>query len=306
MAIDSDLLIDRRRLKRHLTLWRLLAILAAVALVGVALGRSGAFESGRHVAVLWIKGLIVADPWREKALYDLADDRSAAALIVRIDSPGGTTTASESLYRALRAVGEEKPVIAVMEGVAASGGYMAALAADRVIARNSTITGSIGVILEATNLVGLMEMLGIENEAIRSGPLKAQPNPLERLTPEAREMTQRLIDDVHGMFLKMVAERRGLDPTTVAGLADGRVFSGAMAQANGLIDALGGSREAREWLAETYGIGADLPEREVEIARPDQWLTRLVSRLFGKSYLSERLRLDGLVSVWHPLEIITD
>jgi protease-4 len=300
MSIDNDALIDRRRLKRRIALWRVLAIVALVAAVAAGAGQFGLFDAGRHVATLWIDGFIFNDVYRTEAIYELTDDSDVAALIVHIDSPGGGTYASESLYRALRAVGEHKPVVAVMEGVAASGGYMTAIAADHILARDSTITGSIGVIMEATNFVGLMEMIGVETEAIRSGPLKARPNPFERMTAEARAVTQDLIDEVHDMFVGMVAERRALDPDRTRLLADGRIYTGGLARANGLVDAIGGKREARAWLEDEHGIARSLPERDVEIDRPDRILNRLFLAVFGKPYLSERLTLDGLVSVWHP------
>jgi protease-4 len=177
---------------------------------------------------------------------------------------------------------------------------MAALAADYIVARESTVTGSIGVILEATNFVGLMEMLGIESEAIKSGPLKAEPSPLSRLTPEAREVTKAVVDDVHEMFVGMVAERRAMSLADARRLADGRVYTGAMAVDNGLIDGLGGEDEALAWMGETHGIDTDLPLRDVEIDYPQELLDRLISTALGKSHLTERLRLDGLVSLWHP------
>ena len=291
--------IDRRRLKRHVAFWRSTTIVAIVMMSVVVIGKANLI-GGRHVALLEIEGLILSTSQREQMLYDLIESDDAVALVVSIDSPGGETAASESVYQALRAIGEVKPVVVVMGSVAASGGYMAALAADRIFARESTITGSIGVVLEATNLVGLMEMMGVENETIRSGPLKAQPNLLERLTPDARAVNQRLVDDIHGMFKHMVAERRGLDLNVVETLADGRVFTGAAAKSNGLIDALGGLSESRRWLDEKYAIPVSLPEKAMQTSRTKHWLDWLFSAAIQKSYFAERLTLDGLVSVWHP------
>ena len=291
--------IDRRRLKRHVAFWRATTIVAIVMMSVVVIGKANLI-GGRHVALLEIEGLILSTSQREQMLYDLIENDDAVALVVSIDSPGGETAASESVYQALRAIGEVKPVVVVMGSVAASGGYMAALAADHIFARESTITGSIGVVLEATNLVGLMEMMGVENETIRSGPLKAQPNLLERLTPDARAVNQRLVDDIHGMFKRMVAERRGLDLNVVETLADGRVFTGAAAKSNGLIDALGGLPEARRWLDEKYAIPVSLPEKVMQTSHTKHWLDWLFSTAIQKSYFVERLTLDGLVSVWHP------
>lgn len=300
MALDTDSLIDRRRLKRRLAMWRIVALVSIVAVIAVALARTPQLPVGDHIAVLTIDGLIVSDPHRVRALRALVEDDNAAALIVRIDSPGGTTYGSEALYRSIREVSEVKPVVAVMDGVAASGGYMAALAADHVVARESTITGSIGVIMEATNFVGLMEKLGIESESIKSGPLKAEPNPLSRLTPEGRAATQAIIQDVHDMFVGMVSERRGMTLAEARRLADGRVFTGNMAVKAGLIDGLGDDREAVGWLESEHGIDPDLPLVDVKIDYPKELIERLTAAVVGKPYLAERLKLDGLVSVWHP------
>jgi protease-4 len=299
MALDTDSLIDRRRLKRRLAVWRIVALVAIVAVVGVAVARTPQLPVGDHIAVLTVDGLIVSDLHRDRAIRALVDNDRATALIVRIDSPGGTSYGSEALYRALREVSDVKPVVAVMNGVAASGGYMAALAADHVVARESTITGSIGVIMEATNFVGLMEKLGIESESIKSGPLKAQPNPLTRLTPEARAATQAIIQDVHKMFVGMVSERRGMGFAEAGRLADGRIFTGNMAVEAGLIDGLGDDREAVSWLEAEHAIDPELPMIDVKIDYPRELIDRLTSAIFGKPYLAERLKLDGLVSVWH-------
>jgi len=300
MALDSDALIDRRRLKRRLAVWRLAAVIAIVGLVAVSVARTDTLPVGPYLAVLDVDGLILSDPYREQALADLADNGQAKALILHIDSPGGTTYGSEALYHAVRAVAATKPVVAVMSGVAASGGYMTAIAGDFIVARESTITGSIGVVMEATNFVGLMDLLGIETEAIKSGPLKAEPNPFSRMTPEVRAATQALIDDVHAMFVGMVAERRAMPLARAEALADGRVFTGRMALDAGLVDALGGEDEALAWLAAERGIDTDLPMRDVEIAYPEKLVDRLVSAVTGKPYLLERLTLDGLMSLWHP------
>jgi protease-4 len=301
MALDTDSLIDRRRLKRRLTIWRIIALVSIVAVVAVAIARTPQLPVGKHIAVLTVEGLIVSDPYRDRAVRALAEDDKTAALIIQIDSPGGTTYGSEALYRSLRKVSEVKPVVAVMNGVAASGGYMAALAADYVVARESTITGSIGVIMEATNFVGLMEKLGIESESIKSGPLKAEPNPLSRMTPEGRAAAQAIIADVHKMFVGMVSERRGMSLAEADQIADGRIYTGNMALDVGLIDGLGDDREAIAWLKSEHELDPELPLIDVEIDYPQELIDRLVSAVFGKPYLSERLSLDGLVSVWHPL-----
>jgi protease IV len=303
MPLDPDLLVDRRRLKRQISVWRTLAIVALVAVIGAGIGRAQLFGE-RHVARLSVNGVITDDPDRTRAVIAAGKDSDVKALIVRIDSPGGTVVGGESLFRELSEVARQKPVVAVMGELAASGGYMIALAAEQIFAREGTITGSIGVILQTTDVTGLLEKLGVATEAIKSGPLKAVPSPLEPLTDEGRKATRLLVDDMYGMFVDMVAERRRLDRAKAVELADGRVYTGRQAKALGLIDAIGGENEARAWLAEAKGVSRGLPVRELRIQREDEdwseWMGDALARLTGKTYLSERLKLDGLVAVWHP------
>lgn len=297
MAFDPDRLIERRRLKRGVIVWRTLAIVALVALAIVAVARLGV-GVGDHVVRLWVDGLVLDDPGLESALEEVADDASVKAVIVRIDSPGGTATGGESIYHALRRVAERKPVVAVMGTTATSGAYMVALAADHVLARVSSITGSIGVVLQTAELTELLADLGIKAEAIKSAPLKAQPSPLEPLSDEARAAVKDVIDDTHGLFVDMVAERRNLSREAVLKLADGRVFTGRQAKEAGLIDSIGGEPEARSWLESSRAVSVDLPVRELrrDDSRGD-WLDSLGSRI-GEAIVPARLRLDGLVSVW--------
>ena len=302
---DADLIVDRRRLKRQLSFWRLAAIVLAVAAIGAAVGRFGAgVLGGRYVARLAVNGIIVDDPRRSKAIAEVARDRNARALIVRIDSPGGTVVGGETLYRELRRVAEKMPVVAVMAETAASGGYMTALGADWIVAREGTITGSIGVLMQTAEVTGLLGMLGVTMETIKSAPLKAVPSPFEPLTPEGRAAAKALIDDMFDMFVAMVAERRGLARPKALEVADGRIFTGRQAKALGLVDALGGEDTARVWLETERGVRRDLPVKDVKIARDEEFWRdvtgQALSAITGKAYLSERLTLDGLVAVWHP------
>ena len=302
MSLDADALIDRKRLKRRLGLWRALAILALVAVVVVAVGRVDGFGflQKPHVARLTVSGVITDDRKRDEALARVANDSNVAALIVHINSPGGTVVGGETLYRSLQATAEKKPVVAVMGTLATSGGYMAALAADYILAREGTITGSIGVVLQTTDLTGLLSKLGISAEAIKSGPLKAVPSPFEPLSDEAREATMAVVTDMYNMFVDMVVEQRKLPRETVLKLADGRIYTGRQAAANGLIDGNGGEEEARQWLEEERDISKSLPVRDVRIKRGTVGWLKLVGRLTGITLFSERLTLDGLVSLWHP------
>lgn len=312
MAIrDGDRVFDRRRLKRQLSAWRAGTIIVAALLLALlaaidpAQWRAGLIAArGDHVAQVNLGGVITQDMLLERAIVEAGRDSRVKAILVYIDSPGGTVVGSEGIYTALRRAGQDKPIVAIMGEVAASGGYMVALAADRIYAREGTITGSIGVIMQTTDVTGLLEKLGVSAEAIKSAPLKAVPNPLEKLTQEGRITTQRLVDDMYAMFLDMVVLRRKLDPDRARALADGRVYTGRQAREAGLIDAIGGETEARFWLAEDAGIDRGLPARPLQVERPSEFWTDLVGGairvLTGKTYLAERLTLDGLMAVWHP------
>jgi protease IV len=297
---DPDLLVDRRRLKRGLAAWRIVAILAGLAAVLIAVQSQGPALEGDHVARYTVEGIILSDTERDEALAELADDDAVKALLVHIDSPGGTLPGSEMLFQVLRKVAARKPVVAVMDSVAASGGYMAALAADRVFAQRSTITGSIGVIMQTADVTGLLDKLGVTAEAIKSGPLKGEPNPLAPMTEEVRRATQHVIDEMFALFVDMVAEARGMDRAEVVRLADGRIYSGQEAVRLGLIDAVGGEDEARAWLASEHAVDVDLPVTDVVPGYETRTLLEDLVGMAGKTLIPEPLILDGLLVVWHP------
>ncbi len=300
MSLEADYVVDRRRLKRRLLFWRIVALAILAAAVIFTLTDYEDIADGEHIARLDITGIIIDDADRERALAEAGEDADVRALIVRIDSPGGTVVGGENLYHQLLDVAGEKPVVAVMGATATSAGYMVALAADRLFARQGSLTGSIGVLLQTTDVTGLLDKIGIKPETIKSGPLKAQPNPLEPLSPQAREATREVVLDMYEMFLEMVSKQRELPMPTVRALADGRVFTGRQALREGLIDAIGGEAEALAWLAEIGKVEPDLPVRDLEIDRPEDKWRDFISGMVGKTLFSEPLRLDGLVSLWQP------
>lgn len=300
MTFDPDKLLDRRRLKRGVIAWRAVAIAALVALVVVGVGRFGVdgLRGREHVVRLWVDGIIVEEPEREAALAELADDADVKAVIVRINSPGGTAVGGEMLYLSLRRVGAAKPVVAVLGTTATSAGYMVALAAERIIAREATLTGSIGVILQTAEFTRLLDDIGIETEAIKSGPLKAVPSPLEPLDAATRAASRAVVNDIFEVFVGMVMERRTFSRARALAVADGRVFTGRQAVAHDLVDAIGGEREAQTWLAETHGIDTDLPVRDLWGEADDSLWGRF--KVWTRTLLPKRLTLDGLLAVWHP------
>ena len=298
MEIDS--IVDRKQLKQQLIIWRITAILTTVMLAIFLIGNFDSIKNSDHIAVLKISDIIVDDPNRSKALIKVANDKLIKALIVHIDSPGGTVVGGETLYLHLREVAGKKPVVALISDLATSAGYMAAIAADQIFARQSSITGSIGVIVQTTDITVLLNKLGIKPEAIKSAPLKAQPNPLEPMNENTRSATRLVVEDIFNMFIDMVATRRKMDKKKVKQLADGRIYTGRQAVKNGLIDAIGGEKEALDWLSNTKSINNQLPLKILSFDRDNSFMERILDRFIGKISISDRLRLDGLVSLWQP------
>ena len=305
MSFETDLLLDRRRLKRRLSLWRVVAVLAVLGCALLVIGRGTETVSlGAHVARLSINGLITEQRPLLAAIHQVALDDSAKAMIVSINSPGGSVGGGESLYAAIAEVAAKKPVVAVMGGTAASAGYMIAMPAVRIFARGTTITGSIGVILETGEASGLLGKLGLTAEAITSGPLKDQPSFTRPLTPQGRDVLHGLVMDMYEQFVSMVAIGRGMAPARVVELADGRAYSGRQALQLGLVDALGGEAEARNWLAQEKAVPASLPARDIVTGG---WAERTffgaTDGVFGgllKTVLNQGLSLDGAWAVWQP------
>jgi protease-4 len=299
-GLDARAILDRRRLRRRLSFWRLVAIASVALLIG-ALGWRAAPEGGpldrAHVARFAVEGVILDDPDRDRTLRRLAENDAARAVIVRIDSPGGTVTGSEALYLSLRAIAEKKPVVAVMGEAAASGGYIAALAGDRIVARGGTLTGSIGVVAEFPNIQELLDNIGVEFNRVASGPLKAEPSPLREPSPEVLAAQESLVADSYAWFIGLVAERRGLDEAAARAVGDGRVFTGRQAAAAGLVDQIGGEPEARDWLAEARGVARNLPVRNIEVDRPTRSLFALVQAQARRALLEAWAAAPRLMAV---------
>jgi protease-4 len=304
MTLETDLLVDRRRLKRRLIFWRTAAVLAVVVCVLLVVGRGASTLGGAHVARLTMDGLITEQPKLIAAVADLADDNSVKALIVSIDSPGGSVSGGEAFHDAIARVAAKKPVVAVMGGLGASAGYMVAVPAARIFAHEATLTGSIGVLLETGEASGLLSKIGITADAITSGPLKDQPSYTHPLTPEGRDVLHGLVMDMYDQFVGMVAAGRHMDPDRVRELADGRAYTGRQALKLGLIDAIGGEPEARQWLASEHAIATTLPVREVQTGGfAERWFGRGaggVLQLAMKTLFSQGLMLDGAWALWQP------
>jgi len=300
VSYDPDALLDRRRLKRRLRIWQGATLFVALAAVLVFLQSEGELFREDRIARVYVEGIIVRDDARSQVLARLAADKSVRGVIVHIDSPGGSVVGGEDLYNGLRDIADKKPVTAVMGTVATSAAYMAGIAADRVWAREGSVTGSIGVILQSANITGLLDRIGVEPVTIKSSELKGTPSPLEPLTKAARAASQEVVLDLYEFFVGIVIERRPLDAATVRVLADGRVYSGRQAVANGLIDAIGGEDDAVSWMVTAQNVPGGLPVVTVKDRGDAESVLERIVGLSGKSLFSNALTLDGLVSLWQP------
>jgi protease-4 len=320
MSLDADAIVDRRRMRRKLTFWRVSALaIALIALISaaVALAPGGQWLArGDYIARIRVQGLIRSNQDRVAALERLAESR-ARAVIIHIDSPGGTTAGAEQLYDSLRALQAKKPMVVVVDGLAASGAYIAAISADHIIAQDTSLVGSIGVLFEYPNFSALLKTIGVQVESIKSSPLKAAPNGFEPTSPAARAAIEAIVLDSYAWFKGLVKERRTMDDAQLAAVADGRVFTGRQAVGLKLVDGLGNEKTALAWLEKEKKVPATTPVRdysleprfnELSFLHVAAWafeavgLTAMAQRIETWSAVQavERLNLDGLLALWHP------
>jgi protease-4 len=320
MSLDADAIVDRRRLRRKLTFWRVsalvIAVLAIAGAVIVWVPGARLTAGAGIIARIKIQGLIRNNRDRVEALERLARSR-VRAVIVHIDSPGGTTAGSQQLYDSLRALQAKKPMVVVVDGLAASGAYIAALSADHIIAHDTSLVGSIGVLIQFPNFTQALKTLGIQVESIKSTPLKAAPNGFEPTSPEARAAIEAVVLDSYAWFKNLVKTRRHMDDAQLAAVDDGRVFTGRQGVGLKLVDALGNEQTARAWLAKEKKVPAATPVRDYSLApRFDEFsflhvaawtfqavgLSAFAQRIedWGGVQAIERLNLDGLLALWHP------
>jgi protease IV len=244
-----------------LTIGVVILFLGTIRLL-MAVMDEGGLPGGGKVAIVEVDGIIGVGPDRAadsdaivRTLGEHRENPSVAAVVLRINSPGGVVGPTQEIFSAVervRAAG--KPVVASLGSVAASGGYYVAVAANRIFANPGTLTGSIGVVMQLANVEGLLKKVGVEYVVVKAGAFKDIGNFARTMKPEERRVLQALLDDVYGQFVGAVAEHRGLDRKTVLGFADGRIYSGQQAKALKMVDDLGGLEDAIEAAGKLAGI----------------------------------------------------
>lgn len=303
MPFTPDQIIDRKRLKAQISRWRFVAILAVFAALFLFVDLDGG-ETGMgpsYIARLTIEDVMYDDKERDELIEEILNDDNAKAVIVRFDTPGGTALAGEEVYLQLRDLAKAKPVVAVMRTVCASAGYMAALGADHMIARENTLTGSIGVMMQSVEISRLADKLGITPITVKTGEFKDAPSFTKPFTEREREVVRESVDSAYKYFTSLIAMRRSMPMAEVLKLADGRVYTGRQAYELKLIDGLGADREARYWLAKNRQIPAGLKVKDIEPEPEFDSILKKLQQLTNMEFFSTlTVPLDGLVSVWHP------
>lgn len=320
MATHADEIIDRRRLRKKLSFWRIITFIilgvALLAMVGFGANKAGLSNTKKeYIAKVSFTGVITNDEPMLDLLESLKEDKKAKAVIIHVSSPGGSTVGGEAMFEAIRELAEVKPVTATVGTLAASAGYMIASATDHIVARRSSIVGSIGVLFQYADASQLLDKIGVKVKAIKSSPLKAEPSPFNPASEEAVAMIDRLIQDSYKWFVDIVVDRRDMTRFEVLKLADGSIFTGNQSLENGLIDAIGGEAVAVKWLNEEKDISDTLkvivrkPIRPTDSIFSNPAALYKVAKIFGiemnageakalEDALRERLPLDGLVSIW--------
>lgn len=229
-------------------------IFAIAGILSLMVTFSGKVPLGEKVALVRISGVIIDSTDITEELREYGKDNSVKAIVIRIDSPGGAVAPAQEIYKEILKIKEKKKVIASMGTVAASGGYYIASPADKIVANEGTLTGSIGVIMEIPDVSGLMKKIGIERQVVKSGRHKDIASVFKSLNPEEKKLLQKVLDDVHNQFIEAVSEGRGMKIEEIKKFADGRIFTGRMAKEIGLIDKLGNLDDAIMLAGELTGI----------------------------------------------------
>jgi len=217
---------------------------ALIYALGLFKGEGRSLHLRAKVGVVRVEGVIIDSGDITDQIDEFADDEGIRAVVLRINSPGGGVVPSQEIYQSVRELRKKKKVVASMGAVAASGGYLIATGADRIVANPGSITGSISAVMHFADIQELMKKVGVRSSVVKSGKFKDIGSPVRDMTAEERQLVQGIVDDIYDQFTKTVAENRNVPLGTLLGLADGRIFSGRQALAVKLVDELGGFQDA--------------------------------------------------------------
>lgn len=272
-----DLAMRLLNLEKSKRRWRLVAVVAFILFLATlsALESTSKKTPAKFIAQVHISGMITDSLYQQDVLERIRTNDNAKALLVYVDSPGGTMVGGTSLYHMLRDIAEEKPVVVVMGTIAASAGYMVAAAGDYVIANEGTLTGSVGVLMPLVDATNLAQKVGIRSDEIVSGDLKAVTSPLYNRTATDRQYLQETVMGMQKVFLDLITAQRTLPKETIELISDGRILTGVRAKELGLVDALGDRRTAKIWLSDTHQIDVKTPILDFDLTKKQSLLKEL-------------------------------
>lgn len=296
MSISPDYLIERKQHKKSITRWKLFSLILLLVIISLwsniipSNSFTNLFKNNttipsnkeEYIARIKIHDVILDDLPRLEKIQALIDNKNVKAIIVSINSPGGSVVGSETLYNKFKQAAKQKPVVAVLDSVAASGGYLAALGTNYIIAHNGTITGSIGVIIQSAEITELAKAIGVKFESFKSNPLKAVPNITEKTSDEARESIMQVVNSTHEYFIEQVSTSRNIPKERIRELADGKIFSGKQAMQLGLVDMIGSYEDAVNWLHQKQNISQKLQIVDIELQFKEKLIDLLLDGMKGK------------------------
>ena len=321
MTLETEMVLDRRRLSRRLTFWRIAAVLFGLSALGVLISRSdsltGEGKGTDQIARITIEGTITDDRAQLALIKKAAEAKHVKAIMLAVNSPGGTTTGGEALFEALREAAKDKPVVSVFGTMATSAAYIVGLSTDHIVARGNSITGSVGVIFQWPEFSALFDKVGVKMNEIKSGPLKANPSPFQPIDAAGKQLAENMVAESQKWFLGLVSSRRKIETASIPGLEQGRIFSGREALTYKLVDEIGSEKEAIAWLEQKRNIAPKLkivdwkPKQPSDLsfltgasASAARWLLgpqfEPLIEAFARGEAAWSGRLDGLRSVWHP------
>lgn len=276
--IGDDYIIDRYKLKNSVNKWKFIALILFLIALFTIFYHKGDSVSGiksDYIASIDITGMLMQNKETIKSLNKIANDSNIKAVLVNINSSGGTGVGGESLYREFRKIAEKKPIVASIGEIGASAAYMAAIGTDRIYAYDISLVGSIGVIIMNIEVSELAKKHGINLELIKSSPLKGIPNYFEKLNGQQKEYIQSLVNESNKFFIELVKKRRSLSEDDLKKVSDGRIFTGSKANKLKLIDQIGDGADAVKWLQSKENL-KNLEVKNYNLVKPASKLEKLM------------------------------
>ena len=276
--IGDDYIIDRYKLKNSVNKWKFIALILLLIALFMIFYHKGDGVSGiksDYIASIDITGMLMQNKETIKSLNKIANDSNIKAVLVNINSSGGTGVGGESLYREFRKIAEKKPIVASIGEIGASAAYMAAIGTDRIYAYDISLVGSIGVIIINIEVSELAKKHGINLELIKSSSLKGIPNYFEKLNDQQKEYVQNLVNESNKYFIGLVKKRRNLSEDDSKKVSDGRIFTGSKASKLKLIDQIGDGADAVKWLKSKENL-KNLEVKNYNLVKPASKLEKLM------------------------------